>query len=372
MLLSSSSAGDSLPAAVESRKENVAESCVESQEFGVLNLADRDLRELSSKPDYADSLILFLQRNKRLTLIQPSFFDNMPELHFLDLSDTKIRNLPSSLFKISKLKVLLLRNCICLEKLQPEIRELKKMEELDLSGTELYDLPAEISQLEHMKRIHLSFYGPDDEWDYKHLPHQLVAPSFLSEMKGIESLSISVHPEDHRWTEVAACIIKDISKLEMLSSLHFYFPKTEMFENFIETSHSWNDEKKSLSKFYFTVGQDVKRIASRVPEEVESLFSQHERCLRYVNGDKTSPLVKRVIIRATAFYLDHHTDVRSLSEFDISSFQSLEFCAVRECPKMQTILDEEKAKDAFPCLKSLRIYFVWELRQICKPRSKVW
>ncbi|KAL1535646.1 putative disease resistance protein isoform X1 [Salvia divinorum] len=121
----------------------------------------------------------------------------MPELHFLDLSYTKIRILPSSLFKLSKLKVLLLRNCICLEKLPPEIGELKKMEVLDLSGTELYDLPADISQPDHMKRMHLSFYGPDDESEYEHLPYQLVSPGFLSEIKGIESLSISVHPEDH-------------------------------------------------------------------------------------------------------------------------------------------------------------------------------
>ncbi|XP_042030662.1 putative disease resistance protein At4g19050 isoform X1 [Salvia splendens] len=292
----------------------------------------------------------------------------MRELRFLDLSDTKIRILPSSLFKLSKLKVLLFRNCICIEKLPPEIGDLKKMEVLDLSGTELYDLPAEISQLDHMKRMHLSFYGPDDESEYELLPCQLVSPSFLSEMEGITSLSISVHPEDHRWTEAVACIVNDISKLEMLSSLYFYFPEIEMFENFIETSSSWNNQ--SLSKFDFAVGQDVKRIVSRVPDDVESLFSQHERCLRYVNADKTSSLIKSVITRATAFYLDHHTDIRSLSEFDISSFRSMKFCIVRECPKMQAILDEKNARGAFPCLEYLGIYFIWELRQIWKPLSQ--
>ncbi|KAL1535645.1 protein SUPPRESSOR OF npr1-1, CONSTITUTIVE 1-like [Salvia divinorum] len=334
----------------------------------MLNLVEQRLHELSPNPDYPDSLIFLLQRNKRLTLIQPSFFDNMPELRFLDLSDTKIRILPSSLFKLSKLKVLLLRNCICIEKLPPEIGELEKMEVLDLSGTELYDLPAEISQLELVSRMHLSFYGPDDESEYEHLPYQLVSPCFLSEMKGIQSLSISVHPEDHRWKKTVAYIIEDISKLEMLSSLHFYFPQTETFENFIEMSPSWNNQR--LSKFDFTVGQDVKRIVSRVPDEVESLFSQHERCLRYVNGDKTSSLVKSVIIRATAFYLDHHTDIQSLSEFDISSFRSMKFCIARECPKMRAILDEKNARGAFPCLEYLGIYFIWELRQIWKPLSQ--
>ncbi|XP_057777565.1 disease resistance protein RPV1-like isoform X2 [Salvia miltiorrhiza] len=334
----------------------------------VLNLVEQDLHELSAKPNYPNSLILLLQRNRRLTIIHPSLFDSMPHLSFLDISDTKIRILPSSLFNLSKLKVLLLRNCICLEKLPPEIGKLKKMEVLDLSGTELYDLPDEISQLELVKSMQLSFYGPDHESDYEHLPSRLVSPGFLSEIKGLQSLSISVHPEDHRWTEVVACILKDISKLEILSYLLFYFPQVEMFENFIEMSPSW--KKLSLSKFNFTVGQDVKRIASRVPDEVDSLFSQEDRCLRYVNGDKASPSINTAIIRVTSFYLDHHTEVRSLSEFDIPNFQTLKFCVVRECPKIQAILDEKNAEIAFPRLEYLGIYFLWELRQIWKLPSQ--
>ncbi|KAH6816809.1 hypothetical protein C2S51_000002 [Perilla frutescens var. frutescens] len=333
----------------------------------MLNLVERDLRELPEKPNYPNSLLLFLQRNKRLTLIHPSFFNSMPDLRFLDMSDTKIRILPSSLFNLSKLKVLLLRNCVCLENLPPEIGKLNHMEALDLSGTELYDLPDEIGRLGLLRSMHLSFYGPDNESEYIHLPSQLVSPRFLSELKEIQALTISVHPDDHRWTEIAACIIKDISKLEMLSYLQFYFPEVEMFEIFIQTSHSW--EKQKVSKFGFIVGQNVKRIVSRVPSEVESLFNQQERCLRYVNGDNVSPLIKTVLIRVTAFYLDHHTDVQSLSEFDISNFQALKFCVVSECPKIQAILDEKNVASAFPCLEYLGIYFLWALKHIWKVPS---
>ncbi|XP_057781400.1 putative disease resistance RPP13-like protein 1 [Salvia miltiorrhiza] len=331
----------------------------------MLSLVEKDLHELPEKPNYPNSLILLLQRNKRLSLIHRSFFDTMPDLSFLDMSDTKIRNLPSSLFELSKLKVLLLRNCICLEELPHEIGKLRRMEALDLSGTELYELPDEISELTLMRSLQLSFYGPDDESEYDDLPSRLVSPSFLSELKGIEALSVSVHPEDQRWTKTVADMIKDVSRLERLSYLHFYFPQVETFESFIQTSPAW--KKQSLRKFELTVGQNVKRIASRVPDEVESLFSREERCLRYVNGDKVLPLIKSALTHVTSFYLDHHTETRSLSEFDNSNFDGLKFCLVRECPKMQAILDEENAGSAFPCLEYLGIYFLWELKQVWKP-----
>lgn len=335
----------------------------------MLSLVEQDLHELPAKPNYPNASILFLQRNKHLTLIHSSFFDSMPDLCFLDMSDTKIRILPSSLFKLSKLKVLLLRNCICLEKLPPEIGNLSRMEALDLSGTELYDLPDEIGLLALLRSLQLSFYAPDDESEYEDFPSRLVSPSFFSELKNIEALSVSVHPEDYRWNETVTLIIKDISNLEVLSYLKFYFPQVETFESFIQTSPSWKERR--LSKFDFTVGQNVKRIASRVPDEVESLFSQEERCLRYVNGDKASPLIKSVLIRVTSFYLDHHTEVRSLSDFDNSNLQGLKFCVVRECPKMQAVLVEKNAGSAFPCLEYLGIYFLWELKHVWKPAPPV-
>lgn len=328
----------------------------------MLNLADCDLDELS---ETRNSLILLLQRNKRLADISHSFFDAMSELRSLDISDTRIRILPSSLFNLSKLKVLLLRNCLCLDTLPVEIEGLVQLEALDLSGTELYDLPEEIGELKHLRSMQLSFYGPDDESEYEHLPSRLVSPTFLSKLEEMEALSITVHPEDHRWTKLAACMVGDMSKLEKLSYLQFYFPEVETFEKFIETSSSWKENV--LIKFNLTVGQNVKRIASRVPNEVESLFSQHERCLRYVDFYEASPLLKSALTRVASFYLDHHTQVESLSEFDISNFSEMKFCVIRECPKLHTILDGKTITVAFPCLEYLGIFFLWELKHIWMP-----
>lgn len=330
----------------------------------VVNLAEENLRELPEKAAYGDSFVLFLQRNYQLTLIHSSFFNSMPSLRFLDLSDTRIRILPSSLYRLLKLKVLILSNCAGLENLPPDIGNLNQVEVLDLSGTtELYSLPDETGQLVLLRHMKLSFYGPDDVSEFDHLPSQLVSPSILSELKELRALSITVHPDDHRWTDIASSVLQEVSKLEMLSYLQFYFPKVEIFEEYIQMN------KRALTKFNFTVGHNVKRIVSRVPDEVELLFDQQDKCLRFVNCDKVTQLIKTALIQVTAFYLDHHTEIQRLSEFDISNFKALKFCVVRECPNIQAIMDGKTAEGAFPCLEYLGVYHLWELKHIWKPPS---
>ncbi|KAL7106324.1 hypothetical protein ACP275_07G105200 [Erythranthe tilingii] len=334
----------------------------------VLNLVEQDLCLLPETSEYTSCYLCFLQKNDRLTHIHDSFFQTMPDLVFLDMSDTRIRILPSSLFGLSKLKVLLLRNCLSLDNLPPEIRELVNLEVLDLSGSELYDLPDEIDELTLLRHMQLSFYGPDDESEYAHLPPRLVSPGFLSDIEKLETLTISVHPDDHRWAKIAEPISKDIGVLENLSYLQFYFPQVQMFEDFIERSSSWC--KGTLVKFKFIVGRDVKRIASRVPNEIELTFHEERQSLRFVNGNEKVPqVIQNVLARATSFYLDHHMKVKSLSEFGISVFKFLKFCLLRECPKIQSIIGNNSTEGAFPCLEHLSIYYLWELEYICKSPS---
>ncbi|KAL6544249.1 hypothetical protein OROGR_010746 [Orobanche gracilis] len=163
----------------------------------IISLVDQGLQELSEKPDYHNSLILLLHRNSRLKVIHSSFFDTMPDLRFLDMSNTDIETLPSSLFNLPKLKVLLFRNCICLDNLPREIGKLIHLEALDVSGAELYNLPDEIGRLASITTMHLSFYGPGYGRGYEHLPTRLVCPSFLAELKKLRTLSISVYHRDH-------------------------------------------------------------------------------------------------------------------------------------------------------------------------------
>ncbi|KAL7106308.1 hypothetical protein ACP275_07G104000 [Erythranthe tilingii] len=335
----------------------------------VVNLEGKKFHEVPEVPHCADLALLFLQGNNYLTHIPTSFFDCMPLLRLLDLSNTRIMVLPDSLFTQTKLQVLLARSCVCLDKIPTAIKEVSEnIQVLDLWGTELYDLCCEIRLLKRLRRLQLSFYLPDDGRLYAHLPSVLISEGVLSELQALQSLSITVHPEDQRWIKIAIGIMKDVASLEKLNHLDFYFPTIQGFEFFIQTSPSWNGRK--LNKFKWVVGLNVKRVIDRVPEEVELEYEKHDRSLRFVNADEAVPAeaVKTVLKSATAFYLDHHLQIKSLSEFGISNFKELKFCVVRECPKFRDVVGEDAKSSgiAFPKLEYLGLHYLWELEKISK------
>ncbi|KAL7106078.1 hypothetical protein ACP275_07G088700 [Erythranthe tilingii] len=337
----------------------------EWRKASVVNLVARNGFLLPEEPDCPNLILLFLQRNNHLTYIHPSFFHQMPALCFLDISNTKICTLPSSLFGLTKLQVLMLRNCICLNRVPTEVKDLKNMEALDLLGTELYDLPSEIGQLTQLRHLQISFYRPHDGRIYSHLPTEIVSRDIVSKLHALQTLSIVVNPEDKRWSEIVWDVIQDVARLKMLTNLQFYFPTIQVLEVFIIKSPSWNDGR--VRKFKFVLGQDIKRIISRVPDEVESEYERHERCLRFVNGDKIPQVLKTVLERATAFYLDRHSEIKSLSEFGVSNFQELKYCVVRECPNVQFMtMDEKTSEIFFPNLERMELHYLWELEKVCK------
>ncbi|KAK4856861.1 hypothetical protein QYF36_022043 [Acer negundo] len=128
-------------------------------------LMDNDLCTLPVRPSCPELLILFLQRNYRLRMIPSSFFDFMTSLKVLNLSKTRVKSLPETLFKLVDLQVLILRDCERLVMLPSEVRHLKHLEVLDLQGTEINKLPDEIGELTSLRHLKVSFYGSIDYSD---------------------------------------------------------------------------------------------------------------------------------------------------------------------------------------------------------------
>ncbi|KAL8479302.1 hypothetical protein ACS0TY_026241 [Phlomoides rotata] len=291
----------------------------------------------------------------------------MPALRLLDLSYTRISvsGLPASLFRLTDLQALVLRSCVCLDSVPPEVEKLKTIEMLDLSGTDLYSLPNEIGELTRLKRLALSFYGLDYGSGYARLPQDLVSPDIFSKMKDLEELSIVVHPEDQRWIKIAGDIILYIRWLEKLTNLQFYFPSVEALGSFVEVSLTWKKHKVKI--FKFVVGHNVKRIISRVPDEVESKYEALDQCLRLINASDVPEVMKGVLKSVEAFYLDHHLEIKSLSEFGVSNFDELKFCVVRECPNFQVTMEGQTSDDvagAFPNLEHFGLHYLWELERV--------
>ncbi|PSS24003.1 Disease resistance protein [Actinidia chinensis var. chinensis] len=329
----------------------------------VIALMKNEFSSLPTKPNCPNLRFLFLQNNRFLRTISDSFFDDMPSLEVLDLSKTRVRSLPASLFKLTGLQALFVRDCNSLDELPPEVGNLEQIKVLDLWGTEVYNLPDEIAKLKHLRSLRVSFYGTDDDSEYDYLPPALISSGIISKLVSLESLSIAVHPLDWRWTNNAEAITRDVCSLGKLIYLQFHFPGVNCLELFIQESLSW--KACHLGKFKFAVGKDINRLVSRVPDNVEFEYYKHERCLRFVNGDGIPREIAGVLERVTAFYLDHHWVMKSLSEFGINIFKELKFCLVSECPKLVEITSStQRTVCVLPCLQHLSLHYLWRLERI--------
>ncbi|KAF7115771.1 hypothetical protein RHSIM_RhsimUnG0048100 [Rhododendron simsii] len=105
-------------------------------------------------------VMLSLEGNVKLTAIPDSFFDEIPNLQVVNLSNTRIRTLPTSFFELSKLQALVLRDCPLFMDLPPEIGDLEHLELFDLQGTDVNNLPNEVGKLGFLKILQVSCCGP--------------------------------------------------------------------------------------------------------------------------------------------------------------------------------------------------------------------
>ncbi|XP_027344985.1 disease resistance protein RPS2-like [Abrus precatorius] len=326
-----------------------------------IELMDNKICELPLSPDCPKLKVLLLQGNVDLMDIPDSFFDHMPLLLYLDLSNTSVRNLPPSISKLTELKKLYLRGCDLFMELSPRIGQLKKLEELDLDGTLITYLPKEIRELINLQRLNLFF---DRELRHEKGSKQIykstiIPPGIISNLTLLNYLSINVDPEDERWNENVTNILVEIFELERLETVNIYIPKTDLLE--LIPAHKPID-------FRLVVGHHMRRFISRVTPKEEEKFKQCDRSLKFVNGENVPNRVKKNLGRFRALYLDRHMTIKSLSEFGLKNLHRLQVCLLGECNEMETIVDGSYSYDgyALPNLEFLSVFYMKSLTSIYK------
>ncbi|KAL7219604.1 hypothetical protein ACSBR2_012626 [Camellia fascicularis] len=133
----------------------------EWREIEMMFLMGNEFTRVPEKLSCPQLVMLSLQSNINLTTI-PESFDGMPSLQVLNLSNTEIKSLPTTLFRLCKLQALILRDCLNLVEIPSQIGDLEHLEVLDLQGTEINRLPNEVGNLSLLKLLRVSFYGPID------------------------------------------------------------------------------------------------------------------------------------------------------------------------------------------------------------------
>ncbi|XP_056163438.1 uncharacterized protein LOC130136893 [Syzygium oleosum] len=296
---------------------------------------ENQLTELFENPRCPVLMVLFLNRNCKLRTISPPFFDFMPALEILNLSRTRIKSMPESLFRLSRLKRLFLNHCELLRVLPPKIGELQQLEVLDLEGTKIMDLPKEVAKLTKLTCLEVSFC-PHTNCGTKFAEvNALIPQGTISALSQLEELSIDIHPEDEGWESVVEALVDDVCGLMRLDTLKLYFPQVEHLRKWFGTSKV----SRSLSHFQFVVGKHAKRIMCYLPEDLEFELEHWDRSLKYVNGVGVPIDIQKMLRHTSAFFLDRHRDVTKLSDFGIENMEQLKCCIIEECDEIQIIVD---------------------------------
>ncbi|XP_020272805.1 disease resistance protein At4g27190-like [Asparagus officinalis] len=121
-----------------------------------ISLMNNDLLDLPDQPNCPKLLTLLLNSNPSLSGISSSFFQGMASLAVLDLSDTNIQSLPSSLALLTNLGSLRLDRCRRLTDLSL-IGKLRKLKILGLQKCQVDILPEEIETLADLKLLDISY-----------------------------------------------------------------------------------------------------------------------------------------------------------------------------------------------------------------------
>ncbi|KAJ0033978.1 hypothetical protein Pint_26105 [Pistacia integerrima] len=323
---------------------------------------------LPKEPKSERILTLLLHEINCLSQFPTSFFQRMSLLQLLDLYKTKIQTLPSSISCLKNLKAMFLKNCDQLIELCAEVGDLRTLEILDIRHTGIYNLPSVIKHLISLKCLRVSIRKNIGNQNHVNGegPREMISSNVFDKLHSLEELGIVVDPTDERWDQnVVISIVEQVSTLEELTNLCFYFPTLDCFKTFISNSKSFNGNDKwkgGLRSFSITVGPQQ---GNSLPEFDVSKWSTQKR-LRFSAGDDFPEAILKILKQAHAFELIDHT-APNLSVVDGGDLQFLKDCTIEDCGNMTSIIDGEHTRgDAFKSLNKLHIDGLPKLEHIWK------
>ncbi|KAI3497532.1 hypothetical protein L1887_40213 [Cichorium endivia] len=340
---------------------------IEESDAWEFNLSNNIVSELPNNPNCPILVNLFLHFNQDLIDIPITFFDNMPSLRVLDLSNTSIKCLPSSISKLLSLQKLFIRDCDLLMELPPEIGALKNLRVFDSEGTQLLCLPEQFGSLTKLRCLKFSLYNLADKHKRSNPSMQIIPPAVLSKLIRLKELSICVDFYCEWWEDEVNLIINILPKFRNLESLRLYFPTTQLLDIFMETQ-SWRRVPiyQHLSNFGFIVGHLQQRLISRVPLDLHKTFVKLPKCLTYTNGEEDIEVIAMALTQANALFLDRHWTVQSLPTFGLSKMKRLKFCLLSECNQMLEIVHVShlSSRTVLESLEHLSIHYMKSLTRI--------
>ncbi|KAK3424213.1 hypothetical protein EUGRSUZ_F01006, partial [Eucalyptus grandis] len=304
-------------------------------------LQSNDIREIpyGISPNCPKLMRLSLNNNVSLEVIHESFFKHMKGLKVLDLSKTKITELPDTISHLESLETLLLRECKELHCI-PCVQKLGFLKKLDLSGcVMLGEVPEGMEMLVELTYLDLL------DTEIKTLPEGL-----LGKLVNLQYLMINYIMECEEEIELTTvegfyCSVPDVETFNAYVRL----VEQNSSQPYEQNSSQPYDLALSASRNYFFRDKHERRII------IESCHSIAATIDGEIGGDGRALLPKNVQV----LEVGRCSGVTSLCE--VGPLNNLEELEIEEWEKL-----EELGAVHFPCLRRLNITRCTKLKHFLK------
>ncbi|KAG1347291.1 disease resistance protein SUMM2 [Cocos nucifera] len=301
-----------------------------------ISLMNNELWALPDQPNCSKVVTLLLNINPITSGIPSNFFQRMAALSVLDLSDTDIESLPSSLAHLTNLATLRLDRCNKLQDITM-VGKLKKLELLGLQKCRISVLPEEIGTLVNLKLL-----------DISNCSSLMIPSNLLSKLTRLEELYMigcSANKD----------LLAEISFSKRLARLHVYVRDAKDFSQDFLPANAW----ENLSHFIVYNELDWFYLAS--------LYRRNF----YLKGVSNSLNWAKVLLGKTEDLMldDCQWDIVNLVKLDEQNcFAGLKKLRITRCHRIVCLLDTTSAapSNAYGDLEIINLWNLENLSRICQ------
>ncbi|XP_060179925.1 disease resistance protein At4g27190-like isoform X2 [Lycium barbarum] len=294
---------------------------------------------------------LLLQDNNHLEKIPHEFLLAFPALRVLNLSETSIRALPSSINSLYQLHALILQNCKHLIELPP-IGDLHNLQVLDCDNTGLHFLPQGMDKLTNLRLLNLPAtdlkegIGQGFFLNFSSIEMLNMLGNRMVTMLGssLEATSLILG----RVILLGPTSFNELSSLHNLTSLFIGLDSSSVFKG---GDYTWMTR---LKRFHIEVGEDTMPVTLNKSRRMIVV----NKCEIFSNGELSGMLQF-----ASDLYLDNCMGLKQL--IANNSFDGLKELHIHKCScDFRPAEEGNGIFDPLPNLKLLRLHSVYLLKSV--------
>ncbi|XP_041016216.1 probable disease resistance protein At4g27220 [Juglans microcarpa x Juglans regia] len=310
------------------------------QAFSILG---GDIDQLPNEMECPELRLFYVHLEDRSLQIPDTFFQRMVRLQVLDLAETQLPSLPSSLLHLRNLQTLCLDQCVLGD--ISGIGELKNLLILSLLHSDISKLPREIGSLVHLRLLDLRNCSK----------LEMIPPNVISRLVKLEELYMgnsfdhweAEGPNDERKNASLA----ELKHLSKLTSLEIQIPDANNLPEDIMF--------EKLERYTICIGDVWQWIDSA---------DQSSRTLKLkLNSNFQSKFwIKMLLKRTRRLHLDELDGVKSvIPEIDEEGFKQLMHLQIQNNGEIKHILNLRTPVIAFPTLETFVLENMISLEEIC-------